>query len=270
MILSDLHVHTSRDHGRHSAAEMAARAAFDGLHTLGLVGHAAMQFDCHYAMTPENEAAFVAETDQLRQRYCGTMSVLRGIELDYYSLPPVHPYDYRLGSVHYVKFGDSIVSVDSDPRQLEEAVAQLCGGNWSKLYQLYYETVADLNSVIHPHVIAHMDLITKFNEGDRLFSTEDHRYRHAALDAADALLAADPIFEINTGAISRGCRTTPYPAPFLLRHIRQRGGRILLSSDAHDSAHLLYGFDAAAQLAESCGFRSVWTLTPEGFQEMPL
>ena len=78
----------------------------------------------------------MAETDQLRQRYCGTMSVLRGIELDYYSLPPVHPYDYRLGSVHYVKFGDSIVSVDSDPRQLEEAVAQLCGGNWSKLYRL--------------------------------------------------------------------------------------------------------------------------------------
>ena len=30
MILTDLHVHTSRDHGRHSAAEMAARAAVEG------------------------------------------------------------------------------------------------------------------------------------------------------------------------------------------------------------------------------------------------
>ena len=270
MILTDLHVHTSRDHGRHSAAEMAARAALDGLHTLGLVGHAAMQFPCSYAMTPESEAAFFSETAQLKEMYAPRLSLFCGIELDYYSLPPAYPYDYRLGSVHYVKMGDSIISVDSDPDELIAAVQTHCGGDWAKLYRLYYETVAGLTSAVQPHIIAHMDLITKFNEADRLFSTEDRRYRHAALDAVDALLAADPIFEINTGAISRGCRTAPYPAPFILRHIHQRGGRILLSSDAHNCAHLLYGFDAAAQLAESCGFRSVCTLTPEGFQEMPL
>lgn len=270
MIRCDLHVHTDRDHGRHSADKMAAAAAAQGLHSLGLVGHAAMQFDCHYAMTAENEAAFVAETEQLRQRYRGTVSVLRGIELDYYSLPPVHPYDYRLGSVHYVKFDDRIVSVDSDPRLLEEAVQQFCGGDWMQLCRLYYETVADLMPVFHPDIVAHMDLITKFNEADRLFSTEERRYRHLALEAADALLPADPIFEINTGAISRGYRTTPYPAPFLLQHICRRGGRITLSSDAHDSAHLLYCFDAAVQLAKNCGFRSFWTLSDNGWQELPL
>ena len=270
MFCYDLHIHTDRDHGRHSAAEMAAAAASQGMQTLGLVGHAAMQFDCHYAMTPESEIAFVQETDALRRSYAGTMSVLRGIELDYYSLPPVHPYDYRLGSVHYVKFGEHIVSVDSDPRQLEDAVQQFCGGDWLHLCRLYYETVIGLPSAFQPDIVAHIDLITKFNEADCLFSTEDSRYRHAALDAVDALLTNNPFFEINTGAISRGYRATPYPAPFILRHIHRRGGRIVLSSDAHDSAHLLYRFDAAAQLAESCGFRTFWTPGADGWRELPL
>ncbi len=270
MILSDLHVHTSRDHGRHSAQEMAAQAALQGLQTLGLVGHAAMQFPCSYAMTAHNEASFVAETKQLKKEYADQLTIFHGIELDYYSLPPAYPYDYRLGSVHYVKHGGAILSVDSDPEELSRAVQQHWGGDWMSLCRLYYETVSDLMGTTHPDIIAHFDLITKFNENDRCFSTDDSRYRRAALDALDTLLTADPLFEINTGAISRGCRTTPYPAPFILRHIRQRGGRILLSSDAHDTAHLLFGFADAAALVQSCGFDTVWTLSPGGFREIPL
>ena len=270
MLRCDLHVHTDRDHGRHSAADMADQAVRQGLQTLGLVGHAAMQFPCDYAMTPPNETAFFAETAQLKKALEGRLSLFCGIELDYYSLPAAYPYDYRLGSVHYVRRCGHIISVDSDPRELEQAVARHFGGDWLELCRLYYETVADLGPTLRPDIVAHFDLITKFNEGDRLFSTEDARYRRLALDAVDALLPLDPIFEINTGAISRGYRTAPYPAPFILRRIREGGGRICLSSDAHDTAHLLHGFGAAAQLAEHCGFGSVWTMSAEGFVEIPL
>ena len=53
-----------------------------------------------------------------------------------------------------------------------------------------------------------------------MFSMEDPVYRKAALDAVDVLLEKDRFFEINSGAISRGYRTAPYPAPVLLQHIR--------------------------------------------------
>ena len=181
MIRCDLHVHTDRDHGRHSAADMAAQAVRQGLHTLGLVGHAAMQFPCDYAMTPESEALFFAETAQLKQSYAQQLTVLCGIELDYYSRSAAYPYDYRLGSVHYVRHGGHILSVDSDPQELVHAVQSHWGGDWLELCRLYYETVADLGPTLRPDIVAHFDLITKFNEGDRLFSTEDHRYRKLAL-----------------------------------------------------------------------------------------
>ena len=125
-------------------------------------------------------------------------------------------------------------------------------------------------SVTDCDIIAHFDLVTKFNEPLPLFSPEDPAFRRVALDAVDALLPYDRLFEINTGAISRGYRVTPYPAPFLLKHIAQRGGRILLSSDAHDISGLLFQFDQSAQLARSCGFSTVWTLTTSGFVEIPL
>ena len=270
MILCDLHVHTDRDHGHSSAAEMAAAASRAGLQTLGLVGHAATVFPCHYAMTEENEAAFLAETEALRRQYAGRLAIFRGIELDYFSPLTDKPYDYRIGSVHYVDCGGEILSVDSDLNDLIAGAKRHFGGDWQTLCRRYYETVAGLGAKFAPHIVGHIDLVTKFNEGDCLFSTEDRRYRHAAMEAVDVLLAADPPFEINTGAISRRCRTTPYPAPFLLRHIRQRGGRILLSSDAHHHHHLCFGFDTAAQLALSCGFDAVWTLTPDGFRETAL
>ena len=270
MIPCDLHVHTSRDHGHSSAAEMAAAAAAAGVQTLGLVGHANTIFPCHYAMTEENEAAFLAETDALRRRYTGHLAIFRGIELDWFSPLTDKPYDYRIGSVHYVDCGGEILSVDSDPNDLIAGAARYFGGDWQALCRRYYETVAALGARFSPHIVGHIDLITKFNEGDCLFSTEDRRYRHAAMEAVDILLPGDPLFEINTGAISRRCRTTPYPAPFLLQHIRQRGGRILLSSDAHHKDHLRFGFDAAVELAKSCGFRTAWLLTPDGWQETPL
>ena len=119
-------------------------------------------------------------------------------------------------------------------------------------------------------IIGHIDLITKFNEDGQMFSVEDPVYRKAALDAVDVLLEKDRFFEINSGAISRGCRITPYPAPFILKEIFDRKGRIMLSSDAHATNTMLFQFEQSMELARSVGFKTVWVLTPEGFREQPI
>ena len=61
-----------------------------------------------------------------------------------------------------------------------------------------------------------------------------------AVDALDALLERPVLFELNTGAIARGYRKTPYPGDFLLRELIRRGAGLLLSSDCHDRRFLLY------------------------------
>jgi histidinol-phosphatase (PHP family) len=160
--------------------------------------------------------------------------------------------------------------VDSDPDELVEDVRRYCGGDFSCLYRIYYETVSQIVEKTNADIIGHIDLITKFNEDGQMFSVDDPTYRMAALDAVDVLLEKDRFFEINSGAISRGCRTTPYPAPFILKEIHDRGGRIMLSSDAHATNTMLFQFEQSMELARSVGYRSVWVLTPEGFREQPI
>ena len=269
MVVSDFHTHTNYDHAQHSPAQMAAEASRLGMTALGLVGHSRTTVPCHYAMSVEGERQFFADCTALKAQYEGRMDVFCGIEMDYYAAPVDLPYDYRIGSVHYLPRDDgTFLSVDSEAKDLI-AHADTHGG-FLPLVQQYYETVAQIVSATDCDIIAHFDLITKFNEPHPLFSPEEPAFRRAALDAVDALLPYDRIFEINTGAISRGYRTTPYPAPFLLRHVAQHGGRILLSSDAHDTSALLFQFEQSAQLARNCGFSTVWILTKDGFVEIPL
>ena len=51
-----------------------------------------------------------------------------------------------------------------------------------------------------------------------------------------------PIFEINTGAMAKGRRSIPYPAPFIIEHLAELGVPMIINSDCHDLRFLDYGF----------------------------
>ena len=87
------------------------------------------------------------------------------------------------------------------------------------------------------------DLITKFIEREPLFDTSHPRYVRAWQRAADELLKSGVPFEINTGAISRGYRTEPYPDRGIVAYIKEHGGRLVLSSDSHSAANIAFGFE---------------------------
>ena len=74
------------------------------------------------------------------------------------------------------------------------------------------------------------------------------------LAALDRLKDAPVIFGVNTGAIARGYRTTPYPDPFLLQAMQDAGVRLMLNSDCHDRRFLLCGFDQYAHLVPKESF----------------
>ena len=155
-----------------------------------------------------------------------------------------------IGSVHYVAIDGNQMAVDNEPDRLGSAVSSCLGGDWIKLCELYYESVAQVAEKTGCDIIGHFDLITKFNEGGRLFSCSDPRYIRAWQSAADRLLKYGIPFEINTGAMSRGYRTSPYPALDIIRYIQSKGGKFILSSDAHRKEDLLYGFETVEAAME--------------------
>ena len=239
----DIHTHTCFCDGKDTPLDMVLSAIDKGIDTLGILTHSYVEFDQSCCIREDRQEEFIAEVNTLKEKYKDKIKILCGIEVDYYTTSMIEGYDYKLGSLHYFKIGDKYHSVDISAKGFTELVEKEFDGDYLALCEEYYRLLADVPRKTGADVIAHIDLITKFNEGNKLFDTSDPRYVNAYRKAVDKLLTYEKPFEINTGAISRGHRTTPYPAPDILDYIKSNGGKMILSSDSHSKENIGYLFD---------------------------
>lgn len=254
MIRGDFHTHTVFCDGADTPEAMVQAAIRQGFTHIGFSAHAHTPCDESYCLSEEKTAVYRETIAQLKSKYQGQVTVLCGIEQDRYADLSTNGYDYVIGSVHYVRVGEQYIPVDENAAILQQAAAEHFGGDMIALARAYFETVAEL-AAMRPTVIGHLDLIAKFNRGGCLFDESDPRYLAAAKEAIDALLPLGVPFEVNTGAISRGYRDIPYPARPLLQYIGEKGGRVLLSGDAHAVSGLGFAFEKWRAVALECGCR---------------
>ena len=240
----ELHCHTTFCDGKNTPEEMVLAAMQKGLKRIGFSAHAPTPMGKDYCMSADRLYDYVMTVRALAQKYAERIEVLVGVEQDLYSdpLPQGLELDYIIGSVHHMTVGGRDYSVDNTPQELSRCCREGFGGDAYAMCEHYYALVAQLADM-KPDIVGHVDLITKFIEREPLFDQNHPRYLTAAYGAIDALIPTGAIFEINTGAMSRGWRRAPYPAPSLLDHIKQKGGRVLLTGDAHTSDTLCYAFE---------------------------
>ena len=264
--LQNLHTHSTYCDGADRPEEMIERAFELGFDTIGFSGHSYMYFSPLIGMTPEATEAYKRELRELKAKYADRIRVLCGLEFEMLSQVPLTGYDYLIGSCHYLKIGDEIVGIDRKADEVKRVIDTYYGGDGLRCAQAYYEMFSHLHEYGDFDIVGHFDLITKNCEKADLFDVDSPGYRKAALDCLHELSKHFRLFEVNTGAIARGYRTTPYPAPFLLKEMKRIGCSVLISSDCHDRRKLDIGFDQAMQLIADCGFDEVIVYTDRGFE----
>jgi len=270
VIACDFHLHTNYCDGKNAPAEVAKQAFADGIEILGFSEHSYLPFES-LSLFPDKQTQFIRDVTALKETYRGRMKILCGLEKDILSTVEEDAFDYVIGSVHYLKVDDQYPAIDESPEVTANTVMNDFHGDPYAYAKAYFESVSHLFDHVHADIIGHFDLLTKFHEKHPLLDTSDQRYICAWKNAVEALIPYGKPFEINSGAISRGWRTTPYPAPDILRFIYEQGGRIILSSDSHAKDTLRYRFNESRELALSCGFTSQWIPTGEGsLTEIPL
>ena len=241
MTPSNYHTHTTFCDGRDTPEELILEAIRLGCPEIGFSGHSFTPFDPSYCMSLENTERYREEVRRLGEKYKNRIKVLCGIEQDFFSDMPTDRFDYVIGAVHYVeKDGDYLPVDESRERQIAD-VEKYYGGDFYAYCADYYRLVARIYEKTKCDIVAHFDLVTKFNEDGDLFDTADPRYLKAADEALAALLPCPVTFEINYGAIARGIRKTPYPEPRILDTLSRNGAKIIKSSDCHDKRYLLFG-----------------------------
>lgn len=243
MVLVDKHTHTNLCDGNNTAEEMVQAAIAKGLKTIGFSGHSYTAFDLDFCMTEEATAEYIRQINELKEKYADQIEILLGIEQDQCATYGIEDYDYAIGSTHYIWCGDEFFSVDYKAEILQDAADRYFDGDMYSVCELYFQTEAEVIEKTGADIIGHFDLISKVNEKDHLFDEHHPRYVAAWQKAADKLLESGRPFEINTGAISRGYRTQPYPSLEMIEYLKERGASFVLASDSHNTETLCYDFD---------------------------
>lgn len=259
MTLSPFHVHCTFCDGKNTAEEMVLEAIRLGCPQIGFSSHSYMAHESRWGMPHETEEKYKTEILRLKDKYSGRIKIFMGIEYDWFSDLDTSDYDYMIGSVHYVLKNGCFIPLDETADHHKNAIKELYGGDADALAEEYYSMVSALVERTGCDIIAHIDLITKFNEREEIYK-ETPRYKEAALSACRELAKKSVVFEINTGAISRGYRTTPYPAPFILDELISLNAPVVITPDAHSKDSILCHMKETASELDSRNYPYLRTM----------
>ena len=259
MKYSTYHAHTTYCDGKSTAEEMILSAIDKGCPEIGFSGHSPLP-GLRWPMSEEDVGKYFHEIISLREKYKARINVFVGIEQDQESEMIDLPFDYVLGSTHAVNVLGRRIDVDGPIDFIKDSIKECFGGDPYAYCEAYYKKVARIYEDTHCDIIGHFDLITKYIESDPIFSESDTRYIKARDEALEALLETPAVFEVNTGAISRGYRTTPYPNPYVLERIKATGKPIVVNSDSHKSDTVAFLIEETAEKLVSKGFKCLTSL----------
>ncbi len=189
------------------------------------------------------------------------MPVKIGIELDYVpgfeteiaQFVQGHPWDYVLGSVHFLgKWG-----IDIGPDCGWE------GRDINAVYQEYFSTLQQAARSGLFDIITHPDLVKIF--GHRADISLETIYRQTA----QAMAEGNVCCEVSAAGLRKPVGEI-YPVPELLRECCKLDVPITLSSDAHYPQDAGLNLDKAIGLAKQCGYTQLATFAQRTRTMMPL
>ena len=264
--LQNLHQHTVFCDGKDTPEEVVKAAIAKNFGAIGFSGHVYMHYEKDYSMSYTAQEQYKQEVARLKEAYRDHIEVYCGLEYDFCSDASQEGFDYLIGSIHGLKIDGRDIEVDHTAQRVRSVIDTYFGGDGLAYARAYYRDLATLPEYGRFDILGHFDLITKHKEKVTLFDDTSKEYRDAALEAAHALAGKIPFFEVNTGAIARGNRTSPYPDAFLIRELKNLGFGAVISSDCHDVRFIDCWFRQAQELLAACGFREKYILTKNGFQ----
>ncbi|WP_305233858.1 histidinol-phosphatase HisJ family protein [uncultured Faecalibaculum sp.] len=263
----NLHTHCQFCDGKDTVEELVRTALDKGFDSLGFSSHGYAHPLDACSLDDEREAAYIYSVLEARARYGDRLKIWLGIEEDLTGRIYADPaFDYVIASVHFIPVPDGQwKAVDYSPELTREMIQTDFQGDFLAYARAYYNELKKIAHRPEADIVGHLDLLMKYNEGEARHPFDDPAYLDLAMEAIDELIAADKIFEINTGAMSRGYRSEPYPQALLLKYIQTHGGKICITSDCHARDNLDCGFDIARNRAKAAGFDQVMVLTEQGF-----
>lgn len=265
MELVSLHNHTVFCDGKDTMEDFVLTALSDGTVAIGFSGHSHLPFDERYCMTKESEIAYNQEFDRLKALYGDRIRLYRGIEAEFFGDSDLSCYEYVIGSAHFIHKDDAYLEIDESKGTAVKNVEKFYGGDYYAYTADYFKTVVESAKRKEADIVGHFDLVTKFNGDGAMFDEKSPKYLIPAYEAVEELLPYDKIFEMNSGAVSRGYRKDPYIGVDILKFMYDHNVRMTIQADAHQACNYRFFFDETVEILKSVGYREVWEFDGKEF-----
>lgn len=263
-MISNYHTHTTFCDGKNTPEEIVLYAIEKGFSSIGFSGHGYTPFDLRYCM--QDVEGYIEEVSRLKDKYGEKIEIYSGVEEDAFSYVNRESFDYIIGSSHYFHIKDKYYPIDSNYDYFKKCL-EVFDYDAEKLAETYYRTFVNYIEKRKPDIVGHFDVITKFDEIDEMRFLNNAQYLSLAQEYIKKAAQADVIFEVNTGAMARGVRKTPYLGENLLHILKKQDGKVLLSSDSHSVETLNYYFDEMEHILRDVGFDCVYELNKGKFRK---
>jgi len=253
---ADYHMHTPLcRHARGEPVEYAGRALELGFKEIGFSDHAPMpqdNFD-NWRMNADKLDEYVDNVRKVQQDF-PQLTIRLALEVDYLpgyedwirDLAKRHPWDYFIGSVHYVSDAWAV----DDPQKISEWKLRDATEVWS----VYCERLTKAAETGFFEIIGHADLPKKFG----------HHLPPDCLPLYEKFTGAakqhNCAIELNTAGLRKDCREI-YPGRGILELAFQAGVPITFGSDAHAPEEVGMNFAEAIQLAREVGYKECCQFT---------
>jgi histidinol-phosphatase (PHP family) len=262
---ADYHMHTPLcRHAVGEPTELAAQAIKAGLEEIGFSDHNPMQRDdfdnwrmkaCELDEYVQKVNCAKRDFPQLNIKLALETDFLPGYEDWIRELASRHPWDYLIGSVHYISESWDI----DNPAKISEWRNREPMEVWSA----YFERLTKAAESGLFEIIGHADLCKKFC----FYPKEDctplfNKFLEAAARRGVAI-------ELNTAGLRKDCREI-YPSEQILRIAAGKKVPITFGSDAHAPKEVGMNFTEAVKAARSVGYTHCCRFTQRQRQEVKL
>ncbi len=245
------HVHSTFSDGINTPEEIVCTAIEQGMLAVGFSDHGYTDFDLEYCM--QDTEGYCAEILRLKEMYNNKIQIYLGVEEDAFHPVDRSRFDYIIGSSHYLCKDSRYYPIDCSLDSFKECLEKFEYDIISMAEQ-YYHSFCTYIKMRKPDVIGHFDLITKYDELESSLFLQNRKYCDVAEKYVHIAAQSGSFFEVNTGAIARSLRTTPYPSENLLYTLKKANASIVLSSDSHNKETLTFGFDEVRKYLRNIGF----------------
>ena len=116
-----------------------------------------------------------------------------------------------------------------------------------------------------PDIIAHFDIIKKYNKNSFFYNEDDKWYKNIIFESLEIIAQSNSIIEVNTRGVLKGLEDEFYPSNFILDKIKELHIKLCINTDAHHPNDVAALLPEARELLIAKGFKELFIFDEKGW-----